>query len=625
MQHNYQYLQKLLTTLVSDLDVSDWSPTQLELTIPTHQTFGDYTSNIALKIWKKTTKKSYQSATECAKDLIEEVSKRDQEGRVHKAELAGPGFINFWIKPEFLIKSDQMSIQLDPTEVNKKILVEFLSPNTNKQLHIGHVLNGVIGNAVINILRAAGYTVDGGTHSNDRGIHIMKSMYGYLRLASKNNVTVTEDGISSTLNSTKDYRTLLNQWINNPDQWVKPEELRMKSDHVIGWCYAKGNEIGENDEEAQSQMQSMLRAWEAGDPEVRALWSQLNAWFYEGYYETLRKLGIQVSHNDHAMFDYMSYESETYKNGKDIIINNIGNGLIQEFEDGHIEAVLENTHNIPNIVLLRKDKTALYITQDIELLRSRLKDSKYDQVIYVVDYRQTLQFKQLFIIVESLGIPEAKNCLHLAYGEVRTPQGAMSSRKGNIISADWLIDETEKRALAKINAERADYSEDEKKHIAHQVALAAIKYGMLKYNPTSNIVFDIDTNIAFEGDTGPYLQYTTARCASVLNKANQSLEIINGSNSILCTTELEMECNILRLVEKFQVIAANAATAKTPNTVCEYIYDVAQKYNQLYAERPILHETDKNIRNIRLLLTYKVKHTISSGLQLLGINALERM
>lgn len=474
-------------------------------------------------------------------------------------------------------------------------------------------------------MRAAGYTVDGGTHSNDRGIHIMKSMYGYLRCASKENVTVTEQGISCSLSSTKDFRKLLNNWIENPDKWVKPDELRMKSDHVIGWCYTKGNEIGESDEESQLEMQSMLRAWEDGDPQVRALWSQLNAWFYEGYYDTLKKLGIHVSQKGEGMFDYMSYESETYKNGKDIILQNLNNGLIQEFEDGHVEAVLEEKYKTPNIVLLRKDKTALYITQDIELLRSRLKDHKYDQVIYVVDYRQSLQFKQLFIIVESLGIPEARHCLHLAYGEVRTPQGSMSSRKGNIISADWLIDETEKRAYEKINAEHADYSEAEKNHISREVALSAIKFGMLKYNPTSNIVFDIEKNIAFEGDTGPYLQYTIARANSILAKNTGSSTNIQPDESLIPASSLKLELNLLRHLEKYQVIISSSALTKSPNLICEYLYDLAQKFNQLYAENPILQETNSEIRNIRLLITTKTKHTISNGLSLLGINALERM
>jgi arginyl-tRNA synthetase len=326
-------------------------------------------------------------------------------------------------------------------------------------------------------------------------------------------------------------------------------------------------------------------------------------------------------------FDKVWYESEHYKSGKDIIVQNIGNGLIAEAADGHVEAQLE-PKGLPNIILLRKDKTALYITQDIELLRKRLKDDLYNQVLYVVDYRQTLQFKQLFEIAKSLNLPGSENCKHLAYGEVRTPEGAMSSRKGNIISADYLLEETVRRAREQIS-EKNELTNEEKKSISQKVALAAIKYGLLKYSIGTNIVFDINQNIKFEGETGPYLQYTYTRTDSIYKQdkltEQQLCALISRNYQSINIQTLAQEILILRLLEKWPGIISAASNQYSPNLICEYLYKLAQVYNGFYATHRIINEGEVVAKSFRLLVNLRVRQTLQKGLDLLGIATMEKM
>ena len=628
--HTGLYFQQIIHKSLISLLNADTNAQDIEVSVPTHATFGDYATNIALKQSKNIAKEHYHSPMEFANQLSAELSRQDYQKRFSSFEVANPGFINARISKEYLFRSQLLIQQSNNNQKKKKrILVEFVGPNTNKQLHIGHVLNAVIGHSIINILRRAGYDVTAGTISNDRGIHIMKSMYGYLRSAHSSSISKNDTGeLVSTPLSEIDYTILIADWLNKPSLWKTPKEVDSKPDHFIGWCYIQGNKLSEDNELVQEQMQKMLLAWENGDEDVRTLWMQTNIWFYEGYHQTLHSLNIYASQDGKSFFDHVWYESEVYKKGKEIILKNIGNGLIKEYEDGHVEAELEDKYGIPNIVLLRKDKSALYITQDIELLRNRLQDFKFDQVVYVVDYRQKLQFQQLFKVVASFGVENALKCIHKAYGEVRTPQGAMSSRKGNIITADWLIEETEKRALSEINTQQHDFNELQKKEIAHYVALAAIKYGLLKYNSITNIVFDINTNVSFDGDTGPYIQYTHARCASILQKSNKddlniSKDIIN--EILQNESKLYQEINILRTIEKFEYAISISAQEMAPNVICEYLFNLCQQFNSFYSIKKIIKEEDNLLRKARLFLVYETKNTLKQGLDLLGIKALEEM
>lgn len=622
--NNDTYIQKLIAEVLQELPIVV-SNNSIELSTPTHAQFGDYTTNISLKLYQNISKELYQSAYDFANFLSKKISELDQhtESRFLSVEAKAPGFINFFLSLNTLIEH-QNNI---PKEQNQKILIEYVGPNTNKQLHIGHVLNAVIGNSLLRILRETHQHVDSGTIYNDRGIHIVKSMYGYLRCAIRESSEHGKGGFTTRPLTEKSFQVLVEDWSSNSQRWLEPIDLQMKPDHFVGWCYSKGNLIGEEDPDSQSQMQAMLLAWEEGDTKVRLLWTKMNAWFYQGFSQTMRSYNLVGASGSDDFFDKIWYESDLYKSGKDIIIQNIGNGVIVEADDGHVEAQLE-PKGLPNIILLRKDKTALYITQDIELLRKRLKDDLYNQVLYVVDYRQTLQFKQLFEIAKALNLPGSENCKHLAYGEVRTPEGAMSSRKGNIISADYLLEETTRRAREQIS-EKNELSNEEKKNISHQVALAAIKYGLLKFSIGTNIVFDINKNIKFEGDTGPYLQYTYTRTNSIYKQDNLTEQqicayICNNYQKVDLQT-LSQELTILRYLEKWPGIISTASHQYSPSIICEYLYKLAQFYNSFYATHHIISESDELTKAFRLLVNLRVRKTLQKGLDLLGISTMEKM
>jgi arginyl-tRNA synthetase len=371
---------------------------------PTVESFGDYTSNIALMLIKHLPKEQKQSPLEIAKKIAEKLSEKDKGGLFEKIEAVSPGFINFTLSLSYLhtflrskFKENIQEVQIKTTE---KFLIEHTGPNTNKPLHIGHVRNAILGTAILNILHEAGYNVIAANINNDRGIHIIKSMYGYLRYG----VVAPHD--SKDTSNLWSYKEALTNWSSNPSAWHTPQTLKKKPDHLVGHYYILGNNAYEDSEkkaeesgvshpsDPHNQMQQMLIDWEAEEENIRKLWKQNNDWFYEGMHQTLRDYNFHSPNDSSKFFDKEWYESELYKKGKDIIIEKIGNGVIQECEDGHVEAVLEK-YNLPNIVLLRKNKTSLYIIQDIELFRQRIKEDHTDKLMILTDAGQNLRFQQL--------------------------------------------------------------------------------------------------------------------------------------------------------------------------------------------------------------------------------------
>ena len=483
---------------------------------PIVEEFGDYTSNIAMKLVKLLSPERKSNPIDIAESLAKYLKASDSKELFEKVLIVPPGFINITIRISDMDKIKKENFQLP--ETHKTVLIEHTGPNTNKPLHIGHVRNATLGSSMAAIAVAAGQKVLAANINNDRGIHIIKSMYGYLKYGRNYNNNITFE-----------YKAALAEWSKDRSKWATPIDKNLKPDHFVGYYYIQGNNDYEESEaqvkvtglerpEAPHiQMQNMLVNWEENETSIRELWKQNNSWYYEGMHQTLKALNIKSPNDQSKFFDKEWYESEIYKSGKDLVINKIGNGVITEFEDGHVEAVLER-YNLPNIVLLRKNKTSLYITQDIELLKQRIQDLGQDIVVYLTGNEQNLRFQQLFATAEALGIGKRSQMVHIGYGAVRLPDGKMSSRKGNVITADGLLEEVTAHAWQKINQERSEYSDIEKEEISRQVAVAAIKYGILKYNPMSNIIFDIQSNISFEGDTGPYIQYTYARARSISRK-----------------------------------------------------------------------------------------------------------
>jgi arginyl-tRNA synthetase len=630
-------IQEALSAIIKGLYSIELNSSEINVDFPTIEGHGDYTSNIAMILTKYLPKEPKQSPIDIAKNIANKLIEEDNHSIYEKVEIVAPGFINITISLSHLTTFIQNSLESQMEQIqaqnkdDQRILVEFIGPNTNKPLHIGHLRNACLGQALLNLNKSSGKNVIAANINNDRGIHIIKSMYGYLMYGKKDSQYPVEP--------LPHYKKALQSWAQNPLLWETPESKDMKPDHLIGYYYILGNtdyELSETrakeegidpDYAPHNQMKQMLIDWESNEPIIRKLWIQNNGWYYEGMKETLRHFGVASPNDPAKFFDKEWYESEIYKEGKDIVINKIGNGVITEYEDGHVEANLES-YKLPNIVLLRKNKTSLYITQDIELMRKRIQEDHVSNVVILTDYSQNLQFQQLFAICESLEIAQRSQMKHLGYGSVRLPDGKMSSRKGNVILIDELLAEIEERAIEKINQERADYSDEEKEEISRQVAIAAIKYGILKYNALSNIVFDIDSSISFEGDTGPYLQYTFARTSSILRKYNDKFLSLDSHHLTLVEDIAQLsseERDLIHYLYKFPETVVKAAQQYSPNYLCEYLFNLSQKFNFFYTTKPIMSENSSSTRIARMIITRKSNEVLKLGLSLLGIEAPDKM
>lgn len=536
----------------------------IHLEFPEYEEHGDYATNVALKL---------KNPKESAKKIVGKLQKdKDLAKIVSKIKVAGPGFINFYLSKEALLKELKGVLKRGDgfgktTNFKaKKYLIEHTSPNTIKTLHVGHVRNNVLGMAVHNILEFAGADVKLDAINNDRGIHVMKAVWAYQKYG-KNKTPKTE---------------------------------KMKPDQFVDQFYVKGAKEAEN-EDVKEEMQELLRKWEQTDSKVRAAWKKLRDWTLEGFEETYKRLG---NHHDHQWF-----ESDFYQEGKKIVEKGIKQKVFKKLPDGAVISQLEK-YNLPNTIVLRSDGTSMYHTQDLHL--TKLKREKFPSDLYIWDIgpEQTLYLKQLFTICEQLGIGKREDYLHLSYGFVFLKgKEKMSSRKGNVIAADWLMDKMVSRAKK--------FNKDKK--VAEAVGVGAIKYGLLKVGRTSDIYFDIDESLSLEGNSGPYLQYAFARTQSVLNKAKGTKTKVSGSKNIELN---EKELLVLRSLLRFPEIVANAARTYSPNLLCNYLFELAQKYNNFYNQHRIIGSENQELR---IMLTAAVGQILKNGLVLLGIETPERM
>jgi arginyl-tRNA synthetase len=480
----------------------------------------------------------------------------------------------------------------------KKVMVEYSSPNTNKPLHLGHVRNNLLGYSVSELLKANGAEVFKVNLVNDRGIHICKSMLAWQK------------------------------WSNGET----PESSGIKGDHLVGKYYVifdkeYKKEIdalkaeGQTEEEAKKnaplikEAQSMLLAWENGDPEVKALWSKMNGWVYDGFAVSYKNLGVD--------FDKYYYESNTYLLGKDTVEEGLAKGVFFKKEDGSVWIDL-TADGLDQKLVLRADGTSVYITQDLGTAEMKYDDFAMDESIYVVGNEQDYHFKVLFLILEKLGKSWAKGLHHLSYGMVDLPNGKMKSREGTVVDADDLVKEmieTAKQkteALGKIN----DFSEEEKETLYHNIGLGALKYFLLKVEPKKRLLFDPAESIDFQGNTGPFIQYTHARIKSLLTKAGYSATATTTADLALSDTELEM----IMLLAKYPGEIAIAAKGLSPASLANYLYEVAKMFNKFYHEvPPIIKEENAEMRQLRLNLSAVVANILKAGMRLLGITVPERM
>ncbi len=536
------------------------------------------------------------------------------------------GFLNIVIKPSFWasvlnhIAGDADYGFKKETPDSELVMIEYSSPNTNKPLHLGHVRNNLLGFSLSEIMKANGYKVVKTNIVNDRGIHICKSMLAWQK------------------------------WGNG----ITPEKAGKKGDHLIGDFYvlfdkhykeevkqilatdAEVNAIvAEDDEktaearkaaaEAKSPLmreaREMLKKWEAGDKDVRATWEMMNSWVYAGFDETYKRLGVD--------FDKIYYESNTYLEGKEKVLEGLEKGIMYRKPDNSVWADL-TADGLDHKLLLRSDGTSVYMTQDIGTAKLRYQDYPIDKMIYVVGNEQNYHFQVLSLLLDKLGFKWGKDLVHFSYGMVELPEGKMKSREGTVVDADDLMDEMIRQAKETIEAREqenaakgkvSDFTEDEKNEIARIVGLGALKYFLLKVDPRKNMMFNPRESIDFNGNTGPFIQYTYARIQSLLRKAAPA----DLSADISAVEPNEKEVALIQRLADFPSTIAEAGRTYSPALIANFVYELVKEYNQFYHDYTILGEADAQVRAFRLVLSRQVAEIARRGIGLLGIEMPQRM
>lgn len=514
------------------------------------------------------------------------------------------GFLNLVIEPTFWSSVLQHILEtkdyetVTSTEESPLVMIEYSSPNTNKPLHLGHVRNILLGDSLSRILGACGNRVVRTNIVNDRGIHICKSMLAWQKWG---------DGVT-------------------------PEKAGKKGDHLIGDFYvlfdkhfkAEVKELmekGMSEDEAKNasplmaEAREMLRRWEAKDPEIRSLWEMMNSWVYAGFDETYERMGVG--------FDKIYYESSTYLKGKEKVLEGLEKGLMYRKDDGSVWADL-TSDGLDHKLLLRSDGTSVYMTQDIGTAQMRFADYPIDRMIYVVGNEQNYHFQVLSLLLDRLGFQWGKDLVHFSYGMVELPEGKMKSREGTVVDADDLMDEmvTTARAVSGERGQLEGASEEEVKDITEMVGLGALKYFLLKVDPRKNMTFNPKESIDFNGNTGPFIQYTHARIRSVLRKAADE-GFTTGE--FITVAPGEREIALIQRLADYPSTVAEAGNSLSPALIANYVYELAKEYNQFYHDCSILKESDESKRSLRLALSETTARTIASAMGLLGIRVPDRM
>lgn len=516
------------------------------------------------------------------------------------------GFLNLVITSSCWIESlNDINAQtnygfVSETKDAPLVMIEYSSPNTNKPLHLGHIRNNLLGYALSEILKANGNKVVKTNIVNDRGIHICKSMLA------------------------------LKKWGNGET----PESSGKKGDHLVGDYYVlfdkkykaelselQSKGLSKEEAEAQSTLMAeareMLRLWEAGDMEIVSLWERMNSWVYDGFDETYKKLGVD--------FDKIYYESQTYLDGKNVVIDGLEKGIFYKKDDGSVWADLTDA-GLDHKLLLRGDGTSVYMTQDIGTAKLRFDDYPINKMVYVVGNEQNYHFQVLSILLDRLGFEFGKGLVHFSYGMVELPEGKMKSREGTVVDADDLVEEMVNTAketseeLGKLDG----YTDEEANEVARIVGMGALKYFILKVDPKKNMTFNPKESIDFNGNTGPFIQYTYARIRSVIRKAEEQKILIPST----VPTNIELSAKeeyLIQLIADYAAIVKQAGDEYNPALIANYVYDLVKEYNQFYHDFSILHEENNDLKIFRLILSTNVAKIIKSGMSLLGIEVPERM
>ena len=495
------------------------------------------------------------------------------------------GFLNILLSPLYwnelftAVSQDASFGQLPST--GRNIMVEFSSPNTNKPLHLGHIRNNLLGDSVSALLKAAGNNVIKTTLVNDRGVHICKSMYAW------------------------------QQRFNG----ATPESTGKKGDHLVGDCYVEFAKMEKEDPSVMEAVHEMLVKWEQGDPEVRELWAMMNGWVFEGFEETYKALGIS--------FDKVYYESQTYLLGKELVQKGLDMGVFEREPDGSVWCDL-TADGLDRKLLLRSDGTSVYITQDLGTAERRFSEFSLDSHVYVVGDEQNYHFQVLKLILGKLGYDWAKDIFHLSYGMVELPEGKMKSREGTVVDADDLIEKMyqEAKATSEESGKLEGLEEDQKEELYRMIGLGALKYFILKVDPKKKMLFNPKESIDFNGNTGPFIQYTHARIKSILRKAAE--RGFEGAISPSFEPSAK-EIRLLKLLNSFPQKIQDAAADFSPAVIANYSYDLAKEFNQYYHDTPVLREENADVLKARLVLLETFASVLEKAMGILGIRLPDRM
>ena len=524
------------------------------------------------------------------------------------------GFLNLtiasatWIDLLNEIQADEQYGLVKATETSPLVMIEYSSPNTNKPLHLGHVRNNLLGNALANIVAANGNKVVKTNIVNDRGIHICKSMLAWKKYG--NGETPETSG--------KKGDHLVGDYYVSFDRHYKAEVKELMSEFAAqGMSEDEAKAKAEAASPLMQEAREMLVKWEAGDPEIRGLWEMMNNWVYAGFDETYRKMGVS--------FDKIYYESNTYLEGKEKVMEGLEKGFFFKKEDGSVWADL-TAEGLDHKLLLRGDGTSVYMTQDIGTAKLRFADYPIDKMIYVVGNEQNYHFQVLSILLDKLGFEWGKSLVHFSYGMVELPEGKMKSREGTVVDADDLMEEM--IATAKETSQELGkldgLTQEEADDIARIVGLGALKYFILKVDARKNMTFNPKESIDFNGNTGPFIQYTYARIQSVLRKAAESGIVVPGQ--IPAGIELsEKEEGLIQMVADFAAVVKQAGEDYSPSIIANYTYDLVKEYNQFYHDFSILREENEAVKVFRIALSANVAKVVRLGMSLLGIEVPSRM
>ena len=593
-------IEKMLTQQVLEAVKACYGVELTEKDVQLQETRKEFAGDLTVVVFPFT-RYSRKSPEETAKELGEYLKQNIEEVETYNVIK---GFLNVVISSAYWIevlndvaKEEKYGYAKVPS--GKTYMIEYSSPNTNKPLHLGHIRNNFLGWSVSEIQKANGHNVIMVNLVNDRGIHICKSMIAWEKFA--NGAT--------------------------------PESTGTKGDHFVGDYYVRFDkeykaqikeliEQGKTEEEAKKEApilleaQEMLRKWEAGDEKVVSLWRTMNNWVLKGFDETYKMMGIS--------FDKVYFESQTYKKGRDLVLKGLADGVLYRKDTGSVWADLTGD-GLDHKLLLRDDGTSVYMTQDIGTAYDRFNEFNMDQEIYVVGNEQNYHFQVLSLVCKKLGFDWADKIKHLSYGMVELPEGKMKSREGTVVDADDLIDEmihtarTTSEELGKLDG----YTKEEAEDVYRKVALGALKYFILKVDPKKTMMFNPKESIDFNGNTGPFIQYTYTRIKSVLRKAEEAgVKIVPGD---IHTALTEKEQNLVKLIAKLPAVVKEAGDNYSPALIGNYAYELAKEFNQFYHDYSILKEENEQVRNLRLLLAQQCSVAIENAMGMLGIEMPERM